>query len=343
MSDQLPMFDQPISEDSLSAISSLESESGVMRSGSQDGQTINKSGRARAPARPSAQQAKAKGLMTLATSGRLGIDSSASQSLQSSLENRLMTLLDSAGSTLFKLTWKRKRTPLGRRYLERAVSVRRTSGSGFTSVPMPAKADGERGSNTMMRGGGQAKRAMGETRHGSNLNDFAMLAGVPTPCAPNGDRSMSTEKMDATGKTADGRKHTASLEPLPTPTTRDWKSGSEAQNFKSRDCQLNDEVKLASVATPAANEYEQRNQEALMERRERCKQNSGNGNGFGFTLGNQARLADSGPTVTGGTEKTASGGQLNPAYSRWLMGLPREWDDCAVTAMALLPKRRKRS
>lgn len=107
------MLHLEICEDSHSATSSPESASGVTRSASQDGVTIGQSGQEAAHANLSATQAKALGLMTSGTYGQRFSTSQSSASLTSSLVNRLRVKTDSLGSTLYKLTWKQRATPLG--------------------------------------------------------------------------------------------------------------------------------------------------------------------------------------------------------------------------------------
>lgn len=61
------------------------------------------------------------------------------------------------------------------------------------------------------------------------------------------------------------------------------------------------------------------------------------------SLNIEAQLADSGRMQNGSPVQTRSKGQLNPAHSRWLMGLPKEWDDCAAMVTPSCLRLRQRS
>ena len=115
----------------------------------------------------------------------------------------------------------------------------------------------------------------------------------------------------------------------PTTSTRDHKGG--YRGGRMRDGKISTDTldvaaQLAAWQTPKATEVI-RSEEFLR----------------GRTSLSPLECLTSGRTVIGSPAETENTGQLNPAHSRWLMGLPPEWDACAPTATPSSRKQRKRS
>lgn len=101
-------------------------------------------------------------------------------------------------------------------------------------------------------------------------------------------------------------------------------SYAERKIAKGQTITLSDQARLAMALwpTPDASGFGAKDPARLLERRAQCKERTGNGNGFGLTLGQQACLEGAG---------TENPGALNPAFPCWLMGFPAEWDAYAPT------------
>lgn len=151
------------------------------------GLTRGEFGRVLAPANLSARQARAVGLLTSGTFGPRSTGSSASSSLQSSLVNKLQTVTQNLGSTLYRLTWKPWVLPSGRSLSRLRASVPRISETAPIGSPAgwatPTARD-YRHANALPwseRGGG---------KKGEQLNNQVVhLAGWPTPRREDGESS----------------------------------------------------------------------------------------------------------------------------------------------------------
>lgn len=246
-----------------------------------------------------------------------------SADLSLSLGNRCLELLSTAGSTIYKITWKEKVTPRGRRYLQQQASVPRTSDkdcTGWLSPRARGDAGGSRWTNGIVK----------------NLEDQAQLVGWQTPKASDGvfatpmtsGRPMEKSTHLQTQVVALMSNHERCT--LPMLPTRSDKALARAKQ-KAGCSNPKAQVPLVGWPTPQTVDVN----------------HSRTSDPQGYSIRQMDRPNRSQSLVSGTTQSTSdveitNTGRLNPAFSRWLMGYPEEWCIAAIQASRSMPTQRKK-
>ena len=230
--------------------------------------------------------------------------------------------LNLPGSTLYSVTLKQHTTPAGRVSSRPRASARRTSGTEPTGWATPAAHE--------------ARLGYQNRRNGKRGTQESLTTQVVNSLAPDSDPRLA-------GLGAQG---------WPTATVND-KLRFPSPDSTTPNVTLNHAASRAGWPTPDAQMMnDAADPEKHMARLQRLKEKHGNGNGAGLPIGQAchlagwptpdgpARITADGRVLTGSSAEMPSGGQLNPAHSRWLMGYPAAW---CLSAVRYIRKKRAAS
>lgn len=161
-------------------------------------------------------------------------------------------------------------------------------------------------------------------------------SGWPTPCAEPASGSQRHAQRVSLGVSITDLQMAAKLAAWPT-TTREDARNSARHGYMiegNTGTTLLDAARMAAWSTPQARDGKgSRTGDELYTDRN------------GRPLNEQVAMLvpSTGERASGSRAEMAKLGQLNPAHSRWLMGFPAAWDDCAPTVTRSARKSRQSS